>query len=1012
MSCVAVAALTAAEQHTAPDGGGHNGGGAAAAAATAGSPPNGGRRAAAVAAVEEVEELLPLLLLLLPVPQLPQSLRPRLPAVVAASVPPRDTSRVLAPALTFAQQPDTSTPAISTVNEGAVPGGPSAAAQRNSRCCSTNDGPGDVGSGFGSGGADATGSDGSAAGGGGGDGDGGAGGAAAAATWSNVELRGALSRLLPQTEPWTLTHAVAEDAAPTAVDAEAALGHLNFRQEFLEAILALTSNSERNSLASPSAAATAATEISAAAVMGGTPGPRPAGQHDDGRARRTAAGDGDGAGADTAATAAAAAPGGGLRRDGAAARALRSTALAAMPMDYVIGMAEMYGLSYKDMTTSSSTTMDWDSLMERVTKQPPPSGSGAGGSATAADGGGSITAGGGREAAAPEPTSSAVPNSPGASGEAVRAGSTPSVAAAAPPPSLLLPSPPPSPPSALVQSAPLPLPQPLPQAAAAAGLPTAVPGNQFGTEPYAAATAAAAAPPASAAAAATDPPTWKPTTVPGAGAPTGRPTQPVPLPPPPSLEALPALGSYLETPRGWSPGQSGPGAGTAGSQAVALGGGGSGGAAAAAQPSAVVLRLASRAAAPYLPGGMQGSETNAAGSSSSSNSSGKSVERGVNSDCRHLGGCPAEGIVLPAHHLDEFLYDADYVVPDEQLLDNVLFDPLYRAGMAPLECGGPGPGPLPGLCLAPHAPLLTQLLQPLYDDDYANDFGTAVQGTPEAVYGPAGQLDALRAAVILGGHYSPDPWVATPPRSAMGMAAAAPGKRTGAASGLGSGADGGKTSAAATGRGGGGGGGGGLVLLKTGGGDDEGDGGNGKGNGNDNDKEKGNGNGNSNSNGGSGNGNGNGGNGNGGSLNSRIIFSTIPNLIGVPYPISIYAGELYLAEADPALAAEGRAARGGLLVDYYVQRNYYTPYFFFRAGPSAVSTWAATARSRGQIGVAAKARALGQALFNYRRSRYDDNRAEVFLSTRGLAASSVGAYLYNNPIVDNKFLLQGPNVGP
>jgi hypothetical protein len=70
-------------------------------------------------------------------------------------------------------------------------------------------------------------------------------------------------------------------------------------------------------------------------------------------------------------------------------------------------------------------------------------------------------------------------------------------------------------------------------------------------------------------------------------------------------------------------------------------------------------------------------------------------------------------------------------------------------------------------------------------------------------------------------------------------------------------------------------------------------------------------------------------------------------------------------------------------------------------------------RARGpQIGVAAKARALGQALFNYRRSRYDDNRVEVFLSTRGLAASSVGAYLFNNPLVNNQFLLQGPNTGP
>ncbi|GLI62168.1 hypothetical protein VaNZ11_004748, partial [Volvox africanus] len=118
---------------------------------------------------------------------------------------------------------------------------------------------------------------------------------------------------------------------------------------------------------------------------------------------------------------------------------------------------------------------------------------------------------------------------------------------------------------------------------------------------------------------------------------------------------------------------------------------------------------------------------------------------------------------------------------------------------------------------------------------------------------------------------------------------------------------------------------------------------------------------------------------------------------------------LYLAEADPTLAAAGRAARVGLLVDYYVQRNYYAAYTFTRFGPSAVSTTAVTARSRGQVGVAAKARALAQALFNYRRSRYDGNRVEVFLNTRGLSTTSVGAYLFNNPIVNNQFLLQGPN---
>ena len=36
--------------------------------------------------------------------------------------------------------------------------------------------------------------------------------------------------------------------------------------------------------------------------------------------------------------------------------------------------------------------------------------------------------------------------------------------------------------------------------------------------------------------------------------------------------------------------------------------------------------------------------------------------------------------------------------------------------------------------------------------------------------------------------------------------------------------------------------------------------------------------------------------------------------------MSIYAGELYIAEADPLLTAAGEAARAGLLVDYYLER--------------------------------------------------------------------------------------------
>ncbi|KXZ51096.1 hypothetical protein GPECTOR_14g79 [Gonium pectorale] len=261
------------------------------------------------------------------------------------------------------------------------------------------------------------------------------------------------------------------------------------------------------------------------------------------------------------------------------------------------------------------------------------------------------------------------------------------------------------------------------------------------------------------------------------------------------------------------------------------------------------------------------------------------------------------GLALAPHHFDEHLYDADYLVPgDHSLLDNPLFDPLYRVGMTSLQCGDPRAGPLPGLCLAPHAPMLAQLLQPLFDDDYGNDFGSAVHGEPEAMYGPAGGGGVGGG----GGDYS-YPYVP---------------------------------------------------------------------------------------------------------YTDRIIFSPIAALINVPYPVSLYAGVLYLAEADPTLTAEGQAARAGLLLDYYFETNYYTPFTFTRVGPSTVATVASTARSRGQIGVAAKARALGQALLNYQRSRYLDNSVQLAFGTRGFAGSSLGAYLFNSPLINNQFLLQGPDLGP
>ncbi len=76
-----------------------------------------------------------------------------------------------------------------------------------------------------------------------------------------------------------------------------------------------------------------------------------------------------------------------------------------------------------------------------------------------------------------------------------------------------------------------------------------------------------------------------------------------------------------------------------------------------------------------------------------------------------------------ALELHPWLYDSDYfpTPEDENLSYNALFDPLYRAGLGPLPCGAGGGrrvAGLPGLCLAPHAPLLAQVVQPLYEDDY------------------------------------------------------------------------------------------------------------------------------------------------------------------------------------------------------------------------------------------------------------------------------------------------------
>ncbi|KAG2495162.1 hypothetical protein HYH03_006769 [Edaphochlamys debaryana] len=365
--------------------------------------------------------------------------------------------------------------------------------------------------------------------------------------------------------------------------------------------------------------------------------------------------------------------------------------------------------------------------------------------------------------------------------------------------------------------------------------------------------------------------------------------------------------------------------------------------------------------------------------------------------------CGPEGLTLEDPHL----YDMDYVLPsDDQMAEqNPIFDPLYRTGQLELECSDPDrPGPTPGLCLAPHAPLLIQLVQPLYDDDYVNDFGTAVYGTPEAVYGPSGhQLDALAAAKLMTTATEPRPF-AFQSTTISQDDSSAPDQQQDVPSSVGvtfpsgvvaheerlrTAADPGNSTSS------------GGISSTNGPGGGVGVGGSG------------------NSTGGGGSpGAGGGGSGGAGSADDayvsyaqRIIFSPLAALINVPYPVSIYSGNLYLAEADPLLTAQGSAARAGLLVDYYLEVNYYTPFTFARVGPSAVAVTAGTARSRGQIGVAAKARALAQALFSYQRSRYLANNVEVALGTRAFAGASVGAYLNNNPLVRNLFLLQGPDLG-
>lgn len=69
-------------------------------------------------------------------------------------------------------------------------------------------------------------------------------------------------------------------------------------------------------------------------------------------------------------------------------------------------------------------------------------------------------------------------------------------------------------------------------------------------------------------------------------------------------------------------------------------------------------------------------------------------------------------------------------------MNNAMFDPAFRSGDEPLQCDdGQRPGPLPGLCLAPHAPLLLQLAAPMFDDDYALDFGSAVHSRPRGLPG-------------------------------------------------------------------------------------------------------------------------------------------------------------------------------------------------------------------------------------------------------------------------------------
>lgn len=77
-------------------------------------------------------------------------------------------------------------------------------------------------------------------------------------------------------------------------------------------------------------------------------------------------------------------------------------------------------------------------------------------------------------------------------------------------------------------------------------------------------------------------------------------------------------------------------------------------------------------------------------------------------------------------------------------------------------------------------------------------------------------------------------------------------------------------------------------------------------------------------------------------------------------------------------------------------------------GPSAVNIWAATARSRGQVGAGIKTRKQANARVTTARNDFLANLREVVASRNAFAAFSAGLYLNADPELFSPFVDELP----